>query len=180
MAAIAFSTAGRFGTMLIAARKISDAFAIRRLRLAAAEADAGAQRREGGPPAILPAENPTGAIMHFQPLDSTIIGEAISSFFIGRNSDGFWVARAAHGRGGGIFLLQSSALSFARRVSQPGGCATIFPDESFELDLPNGGNRLLPYLGSLMRVAKRGWRPIAGLIGTITTAVSDRGKGSRA
>jgi len=41
----------------------------------------------------------------------------IPAFFIGRNKDGFWVAREVKGRIGGLFLLKNSALSFARRNS---------------------------------------------------------------
>ena len=53
----------------------------------------------------------------FQPLDPGVLSEAIPAFFIGRNSDGFWVARDAKGRIGGLFLLESSALSFAQQRS---------------------------------------------------------------
>src|ERR1700751_5768898 len=51
----------------------------------------------------------------FRPLDPNILSESIAAFFIGRNADGFWVARERRGRIGGIFLLQSSAVSFAPR-----------------------------------------------------------------
>jgi hypothetical protein len=46
-------------------------------------------------------------------------------------------------------------LSFARRNSQPGGCATIFLSERFELDLENKGNPLIAQLGLLIRFAMR-------------------------
>jgi hypothetical protein len=54
--------------------------------------------------------------------------------------DGLWVAREARGRIGGLFMLKSSAVSFAREKSGPSGCATILPTERFELDLKNDGN----------------------------------------
>jgi hypothetical protein len=50
------------------------------------------------------------------------------------------VAREARGRIGGLFMLKSSAVSFAREKSGPSGCATILPTERFELDLKNDGN----------------------------------------
>ena len=98
----------------------------------------------------------TGAVAaHFTPLDPGILSEAIPAFFIGRNREGFWVAREARGRIGGIFLLANSALSFAKRHSPPTGCATIFPSERFELDLDNQGNPLVGPLGALTRLAMR-------------------------
>ena len=104
----------------------------------------------------------------FQPLDFSIISEAIPAFFIGRNGQGFWVAREATGRIGGVFLLETSALSFARMHSHPTGCATIFPSDRFELDLENRGNPLVPLLGSLMR-----------LLGRFTEAIKRRSDGYR-
>src|ERR1700716_2703451 len=91
----------------------------------------------------------------FQPLDPGIVSEAIPAFFIGRNKEGFWVARDATGNIGGIFLLENSALSFAKQNSRPAGCATIFPSERFELDLENRGNRLAAHLGPLVHLAMR-------------------------
>jgi len=91
----------------------------------------------------------------FQPLDPGVVNEAIPAFFIGRNKDGFWVARDVNGQIGGIFLLENSALSFARRNSEPKGCATIYPSERFELDLENSGNRLAARFGAWMRLAIR-------------------------
>jgi hypothetical protein len=96
----------------------------------------------------------------FEPLDSSIISDAIPAFFIGRNRAGFWVAREAKGRIGGIFLLKSSALSFAHAQSAPTGCATIFPSEKFELDLENEGNLVAVRLASLMRLATDLWQHI--------------------
>jgi hypothetical protein len=58
--------------------------------------------------------------------------------------------RTVPNRTGGIFLLKSSALSFAQAQSRPQGCATIFPSGRFELDLANDGNRLAPQLASIM------------------------------
>jgi hypothetical protein len=91
----------------------------------------------------------------FMPLDPGILSASIPAFFIGRNKQGFWVARDARGRIGGVFLLASSAVSFAKRHSAPTGCATIFPSERFELDLENGGNPLVAPLGLLLRLTER-------------------------
>jgi hypothetical protein len=103
--------------------------------------------------------------VQFRPLDPDFVSEAIPAFFIGRNREGFWVARDAKGRNGGIFLLKSSALAFARKNSEPVGCATIFPSAPFELDLENQGNPLAKHFGPLMRVAARIRRRMAHLIG---------------
>ena len=90
----------------------------------------------------------------FQPLDPTIVSASIPVFFIGRNRDGFWLARDAKGENGGIFLFRRSALAFARRASASGqaGCAMIFPSERFELDVENQGNPLIDYLKPLLRL----------------------------
>jgi hypothetical protein len=111
-----------------------------------------------------PAESPT-VIAQFQPLDPSVVNASIPAFFIGRNKEGFWIARDARGQIGGIFLLENSALSFARRNSRPAGCATIFPSERFELDLENKGNPLAPRLGSLIHLAMRFRARMAACIG---------------
>jgi hypothetical protein len=112
--------------------------------------------------------------LQFQPLDTNVVSEAIPAFFIGRNKQGFWIARDVKGRFGGIFLRERSALSFARRHSRPAGCATIFPSGPIELDLENNGNPLVPYLGSSMQLAMRGRRRMAGLIGIVAEAAQRR------
>ena len=110
----------------------------------------------------MPADECATVDAAFQPLDPGIVSEAIPAFFIGRNKDGFWVARDAGGRIGGIFLLKRSALAFARENSEPAGCATIFPAARFELDLENRGNPLVIWLASLLRLVTR--RPAHTLI----------------
>jgi hypothetical protein len=97
-----------------------------------------------GEPAVIPAP--------FQRLGSDILSETIPAFFIGRNKEGFWVARDVNGTIGGIFLFESSALAFAKRSSLPAACATIYPSERFELDLENRGNPLVGYLAPLTRL----------------------------
>lgn len=84
----------------------------------------------------------------FQPLDPDIVSDAIPAFFIGRNAAGFWVARDARGRAGGIFLLRASAVDFANASSRPARCALIFPAEPVELDIENHGS---PVIAALAR-----------------------------
>jgi hypothetical protein len=126
---------------------------------------------------ILPVEAPPTITAQFRPLDPGIVNEAIPAFFIGRNREGFWIARDVKGRIGGIFLLESSALSFARKNSWPAGCATIFPSERFELDLENNGNPLVAYLRPLMRLATTQRRRGAAFIRKMAQAITRRFKG---
>jgi hypothetical protein len=62
-----------------------------------------------------PAESPT-VIAEFQPLDPGIVNAAIPAFFIGRNKEGFWVARDAKGRIGWNFPARE--LSFVVRQEE--------------------------------------------------------------
>jgi hypothetical protein len=106
----------------------------------------------------------------FQPLDPGILDASIPAFFIGRDGDGFWVARDVKGRVGGIFLLESSALAFARRNSWPSGCATISSSERFELDVENQGNPLVIHLRPIIRSLQR----VAALTGALAAATRRR------
>jgi hypothetical protein len=124
-----------------------------------------------------PVDKPSRIIARFQPLDPGIVNEAIPAFFIGRNKEGFWVARDVKGQIGGIFLLEDSAVSFARRNSRPTGCATIFPSERFELDLDNEGNPLVEPLGWLLRVTRRPRHRTVAFIGKMTEAIKRRLEG---
>lgn len=154
---------------MLAAQPIS-----RNPQLRTPERSTAAIGREGKCSRTLPGDGPASATLQFQPLDINIVSEAIPAFFIGRNTHGFWVARDAKGKIGGIFLLKGSALAFARRHNRPAGCAMIFPSEAFELDLENNGNPLVAYLGPLVRLTIRGRRRMAGLICIITEAIKRR------
>jgi hypothetical protein len=165
MAVIALNTPHRTGrvgerlqTALAGLLDAFDGFASHRTRLVAGEAE---QIRPRQPQDTPRSDGSTTVSAEFRALDPDIVSEAIPAFFIGRNKEGFWVARDAKGRNGGIFLLESSATSFARRNSRPAGCATIYPLERFELDLKNNGNPLVPPLASLLRVTMRPMRRIA-------------------
>ena len=103
-----------------------------------------------------------------------IVNETIPAFFIGRNKEGFWVARDVNGRNGEIFLLENSALSFARRNSGAAGCATIYLSERFELDLENEGNPLVAQLAPVIRLARRPRERLTALIDKKMGAVKRR------
>ncbi len=80
--------------------------------------------------------------------DASALSEAIPLFYIGRNKNGLWVAREAEGRCGGLFLFKQSAARFARRQSEPDGCAMMFLAEPFELDVENQGSRFAGLLAA--------------------------------
>jgi hypothetical protein len=113
---------------------------------------------------------PTAATRLPQRPDPSLISEAIPLFFIGRNKDGFWVARDADGSAGGIFLLQRSALQFANTNTQPRGCATMFVEERFELDIENKGNPFVNRLGAAKRLVSRLAQRLAASIGRLAAA----------
>jgi hypothetical protein len=135
---------------------------------------AGAIKPEGEHRGILPTEESTRFTTPFQPLDTGIVSEAILVFFIGRNKKGFWVARDVKGKIGGIFLFESSALSFARRKSRRTGCATIYQSETFELDLKNRGNPFIAHLAPLRRLAIGFQQQIIGFIDKAMKALRSR------
>ncbi len=62
-----------------------------------------ANAQQGECPAVLPVAETAIVTTQFMPLDPGIVSELIPAFFIGRNKEGFWVARDARGRIGGIF-----------------------------------------------------------------------------
>jgi hypothetical protein len=84
-----------------------------------------------------------------------VLNKAIPLFFIGRNRNGFWLAREAQGRVGGMFLLKRSALRFAQEASAPIGCATMFLAQPFELDTWNCGNPLVGWVDAALGVVNR-------------------------
>jgi hypothetical protein len=161
MAAITFNTTCRkmrpraqLETMLFACRDMLDAFVSHRMRHAAAEAEQVRTRRPEGKPSNVPTDPSETPAVRLRPLDPNILSEAVPAFFIGRNGAGLWVARETNGRIGGIFLLKSSAQSFAHAQ---GGRAMIFPSQRFELDLENNGNPFATRLVALIRFAAALW-----------------------
>ena len=133
-----------------------------------------AMERQAKTSAPLQTDKPSKVTAAFRRLDAGVVSEAIPAFFIGRNMEGFWVARDVNGQIGGIFLLEQSALSFAKKNSEPAGCATIFPSETFELDLENSGNPLVGQVGWLKRLAIGGRQRMAASIDNLTEAVKRR------
>jgi hypothetical protein len=87
--------------------------------------------------------------------DARVLNRVIPLFFIGRNKNGFWLAREANGRIGGMFLLKRSALRFAQEASAPIGCATMFLAEPFELNTWNCGNPLVEWLDAALAISNR-------------------------
>src|SRR3984893_15206549 len=137
-----------------------------------------AAHRNGERSGVLPAESLT-VIAQFQPLDPDIVNEAIPAFFVGRNKEGFWVARDAKGRIGGIFLLENSALSFAKKNSRPAGCATIFPSERIELDLENRGNTFIVPVRDMKHFVSGQARRIVALVRLLAAAAGSFRRGIR-
>jgi hypothetical protein len=71
--------------------------------------------------------------------DAGIINESIPLFYIGQNRKGRWVVRESDGRSGGLFLFKQWAIGFARRQSEPFGCAIMFLAEPVELEIAGDG-----------------------------------------
>ena len=112
--------------------------------------------------------------------DASALSEAIPLFYIGRNMCGVWVVRAAEGPSGGLFLFKQSAARFARRQSEPDGCATMFLAEPFELDVVNQGSRFAGLLAAASKVVARRAPFLANCIGSaiaewqkLVTEISD-------
>lgn len=103
-----------------------------------------------------PSKSGYADTLPFQRPGADILNEAIPAFFIGRNHSGFWVARDANGESGGLFWSREAALRFAKAI-WPDGCATIFPQGRFELDIENAGNPLISWLETAKSwLARRG------------------------
>jgi hypothetical protein len=67
-------------------------------------------------------------------------------FLIGKNKDGFWVAREENGCAGGVFFTERGARQFATRWAPPLGCTTKRVSEPLELDFKGGGNIFIPLI----------------------------------
>jgi hypothetical protein len=118
------------------------------------KSSAGAAGREQiHAPRLVPTAEPAARLL--QRPDPSILSEAIPLVLIGRNSDGFWVAREFDGRFGGIFLRKSSALRFAKNHGEPIGCATMLLAERLELDIENSGPAFVAQLGKVKQVLRR-------------------------
>lgn len=101
--------------------------------------------------------------------DASALSEAIPLFYIGRNKNGLWVVREAEGRSGGLFFLKQSAVHFARRQSEPSGCAMMFLDEPIELEVvTQGGRHAMPE--SATEKAARQAPSVAAVIRSVVAA----------
>jgi hypothetical protein len=95
-----------------------------------------------------------------------VLNETIPLFYICQNRHGFWVARDAEGRSGGLFLRKQAALRFAQRQSAT-GCAIMQLNEPAELDIANQGNRLARPLGVIIDLAQRRAPLLAAFAGMV-------------
>lgn len=99
--------------------------------------------------------------------DAGALSEAIPLFYIGRNKSGLWVVREAAGCGGGLFLFKQSAARFARRQSEPAGCAMMFLAEAFELDVENQGSRVAALLAGASKILARRAPLLVRFVGSV-------------
>ena len=97
--------------------------------------------------------------------DAVTLCKAIPFFYVGQNRHGFWVARESDGKIGGLFLRRRSALRFARKFSEPRGCATMVLDEPFELDVENQGGRLTALVAAAIESGARRLPAVATFVG---------------
>ena len=105
--------------------------------------------------------------------DATALSEAIPLFYIGRNKSGLWVVREAAGGSGGLFLFKQSAARFARRQSEPAGCAMMFLAEPFELDVENQGSRVAGLVAAAHRIVARLIGPVIAEWRKLVAEISD-------
>src|SRR5580704_7359694 len=101
--------------------------------------------------------------------DASALSEAIPLFYIGRNRSGLLVVRDTAGCSGGLFLFKQSAARFARRQSEPNGCAMMFLADSFELDVENQGSRFAGLLAAASEVVARRAPLLVSFIGSAIT-----------
>jgi hypothetical protein len=99
--------------------------------------------------------------------DDTVLSDSIPLFFIGRNQNGFWVARESAGRCGGLFLFRWSAARFARRNGLAGGGATMLVEHPIELDLRNQGSRFAALMAILAEAMSRRAPRVANLMSAV-------------
>jgi hypothetical protein len=125
--------------------------------------------RQGAAPPRRPFAVSTTATQLPRRPDASTLSEAIPLFYIGRSKYGVWVAREAEGQSGGLFFFKRSAARFARRQSEPDGCAMMFLAEPFELDVDNQGSRFAGLLAAASEVVERHAPLLVSLIGSAIT-----------
>ena len=87
--------------------------------------------------------------------DDRVLNASIPLFYLARDKHGFWLAREADGRSGGIFLCKRSAVRFAGKMNKSAGYATRVLDEPHELDVENQGSRIIARLAAGLDAAAR-------------------------
>jgi hypothetical protein len=110
------------------------------------------------------------AVTSFERPGPEVLNRTIPVVFIGRNRNGVWVARDADGKFGGLFWRKGAALRFAKINAGPAGCASVFPQARFELDLENSGNPFLGRLGIVQRLLVRPARRLTATIRKLARA----------
>ena len=125
-----------------------------------------AGRGQGAATPRRPLAAPTTTQLPRRP-DASVFSEAIPLFYIGRNKSGLWAAREAAGGSGGLFLLKQSAARFARRQSEPAGCAMMFLAEPFDLDVENQGGRVAGLLCAASEVVARRAPLLSSFVGSV-------------
>jgi hypothetical protein len=105
--------------------------------------------------------------------DASALSEAIPLFYIGRSRSRLWVAREAAGGSGGLFLFKQSAARFARRQSEPAGCAMMFLAEPFDLDVENQGGRIAGLLAAAYKIVARFIGPVIAEWRKLVAEISD-------
>ena len=140
----------------------------------------------GPPPPRWPQPASASATQLPRRPDASALSEAIPLFYIGCNKSGLWVVREAAGGSGGQFLFKQSAARFARRQSEPAGCAMMFLAEPFELDVDNQGSRFAGLLTAASRIVARRAPLLVSFIGSaitewrnLVTEISDAFAGHR-
>jgi len=119
------------------------------------------------------AAGPSTVIQFPKRPDPGVLSEMIPLYYIAQNSRGFWLAREAEGRCGGLFLLRRSAVRFARQKSAPASCAMMFFSEVLELDVENTGSRLVAPVAAAMGIATRRTPTFAAFV---AMAITERRK----
>jgi hypothetical protein len=125
-----------------------------------------AHGQEATPPRRPQAASATATQLPRRP-DASALSEAIPLFYIGRNKSGLWVVCEAAGGSGGLFLFKQSAARFARRQSEPAGCAMMFLAEPFDLDVENQGGRVAGLLCAASEVVARRAPLLGSFVGSV-------------
>jgi hypothetical protein len=87
-------------------------------------------------------------------------------FLIGKDKDGFWVAREEYGCAGGRFFTERGAIQFAKRWASPLCCTTISVSDPLELDFKGEGDTFVP-LAAALKGAYRVLAPVRDALSVV-------------